>query len=217
MDDSDRQTGADSPEDDPIDSAKDFAAAMADVAPLKKGQRLVGKRGKTRQESGIAHRNRRAAALGLTDAADPNPLNLGEVPSVAPHAVLEWKKDGVQQAVFAKLRSGQYKVESDLDLHGLTVKEARSAVYAFLREAEARDQRMLLIAHGRGEKSATPARLKSYLAHWLVQLPIVIAFHSAQPQQGGTGAVYVLLKKSKRKKEETRERFGQQSDMEGEY
>ncbi|MFK7914822.1 MAG: DNA endonuclease SmrA [Pseudomonadales bacterium] len=194
----------------------DFAKAMADVAPLKHGQRRVEPAATAPAVSDIARDNRRAAALGLTDKADPNPLTLGEVPPVAPQAVLEWKKDGVQLAVFAKLRAGQYPIDDDLDLHGLTVKEARGAVYGFINRALGRDQRTLLIAHGRGEKSATPARLKSYLATWLPSLPEVIALHSALPRQGGTGAVYVMLKKSRRKKEETRELLGQKTDFEDE-
>jgi DNA-nicking Smr family endonuclease len=70
----------------------------------------------------------------------------------------------------------------------------------------------VLIAHGRGEQSATPARLKSYVAHWLGQLPEVIAYSSADARHGGTGAVLVLLRKSFEAREETRESFGQKSD-----
>ncbi len=190
----------------------DFARAMADVAPLKQVPRHPSVVQKSKLDSPLAQDNRRAAAVGLTTQVDTNPLTLGEVPSVAPLAVIEWKKAGVQQAVFNKLRNGQYRADADLDLHGLTVKEARIAVYDFLQRAQSRDFRSLLIAHGRGEKSATPARLKSYLASWLTELPQVIAYHSALPQQGGTGAVYVLLKKSKRKKEETRELHGFKGD-----
>lgn len=197
-----------------VDDEDEFARAMADVAPLKHGQRRVESGANANAVSDSARDNRRAAALGLTDQADPNPLTLGEVPAVAPRAVLEWKKDGVQLAVFAKLRAGQYAIDDSLDLHGLTVKEARSAVFGFVARASGRDQRTLLIAHGRGEKSATPARLKSYLAAWLPTLPDVIALHSALPRQGGTGAVYVMLKKSRRKKEETRELLGQKTDFE---
>ena len=72
----------------------------------------------------------------------------------------------------------------------------------------------LLIAHGRGEQSATPARLKSYVAHWLGQLPQVIAYASADRRHGGTGAVLVLVKKSAEAKEETRQAYGQKSDPE---
>ena len=114
----------------------------------------------------------------------------------------------MQNEVFAKLRAGDYAIEADLDLHGLSVKEARAAVHKLLQLAQAKGFRSALIAHGRGERSQTPARLKSYLAHWLETHQDVIAFHSAQRFHGGTGAVYVLLRKSASKKAETRERYG---------
>ncbi|MEM1229705.1 MAG: DNA endonuclease SmrA [Pseudomonadota bacterium] len=192
------------------DDASAFAAAMADVAPLRGPGRVdlaVSERERERQA--LAAEQRRAAALGLRDTVDRNPLTLGEVPPVAPRARLEWRQDGVQLAVFAKLAAGQYPIEAELDLHGRTVKEARAAVFSFLHSARERGQRAVLIAHGRGEKSETPGRLKSYLAHWLEALPEVLAFCSALQRQGGTGALYALLKKSPREKANNREQFGQ--------
>jgi DNA-nicking Smr family endonuclease len=56
--------------------------------------------------------------------------------------------------------------------------------------------RCLLITHGKGAQSNPPARIKSYVNHWLQQVENVIAFHSATPRHGGTGSVYVLLKKT---------------------
>jgi len=52
-----------------------------------------------------------------------------------------------------------------------------------------------------------PAVLKSHLVHWLPQLDDVQAFHTAQPKDGGAGALYVLLRKSERKKEKARIQF----------
>ena len=174
----------------------DFEKAMADVQPLAPSRRRANAAPPERL-SPSAEAARRAAALGETDPAASNPLTEGEVPSVEPHAVLSWKQDGVQNGVFERLRTAQYPLAGELDLHGHTVAEARERVYHFLTEQRARGHRAVLIAHGRGERSATPARLKSFLAHWLTELPMVIAFHSALPRQGGTGAVYVLLKKVK--------------------
>ena len=129
-----------------------------------------------------------------------------------PRDILEWKKDGVQHEVFRKLKSGRYPIQGSLDLHGCTVKEARIEMFKFLNVALAKGWRTLLIAHGRGELSATPARIKSRVAHWLEQIPEVIAFHSAQNRHGGTGAVYALLKKTPLKKDENRERYGRKGD-----
>jgi len=198
------------------DPDSDFLDAMSDVAPLSErhGRRVALKDEGAAAEPSAAQLERREAALGRRHSkVDPNPLMLGEVPRLNPRDVLAWKKEGVQHEVFSRLKAGRYPVEGELDLHGLTVREARSAVFRFFALAEAKHWRLLLIAHGRGEKSATPARLKSYLAHWLQQLPQVIAFHSAERHHGGTGAVYVLLKKSKQAKEAAREAYGLKSDL----
>jgi len=97
--------------------------------------------------------------------------------------------------VFKKLRQNRYNFDFHLDLHRRTVAEARKDVYQLLKNSARFNYRTLLITHGKGLKSNPPARLKSYLNHWLKQVDIVLAFHSAQPQHGGTGSVYVLLKK----------------------
>ncbi len=196
----------------------EFLDAMGDVAPLadkhKNRRNDIDDASGRGREASIAQLERREAALGNTrrPKVDPNPLTLGEVPPVAPREILEWKKDGVQHEVFARLKSGRYAVEGSLDLHRLTVKEARSEVFRFFELARGKGWRTLLIAHGRGEASPTPARIKSYVNAWLRELPEVIAFHSADRRQGGTGAVLVLLKKSARAKEETREAYGLKSD-----
>jgi DNA-nicking Smr family endonuclease len=186
-----------------------FAAAMQDVEPLSKGRQQELK---SAREITDAHLARRDAALGLNDnSVDPNFLTLGEVPLRQPLEYLEWKKDGVQRAVYDRLRRGGYDVEASLDLHRKTVKEARELVYGFLKAASAKGRRSLLIAPGKGEISKTPGRLKSYLAFWLEQHPEVIAFCSAQRQHGGVGAVYVLVRKSPASKEINREQHGLKS------
>jgi DNA-nicking Smr family endonuclease len=200
--------------DDQQDQDEDalFAEAMQDVAPLSKGRQ---QKRKSAREVTETHLTRRDAALGLNDdREDPNFLTLGEVPPRQPLEYLEWKKDGVQNAVFDRLRRGGYEVEASLDLHRKTVKEARQLVFNFLKVASAKGQRSLLMAPGKGEISPTPGRLKSYLAFWLEQHPEVIAFCSAQRKHGGVGAVYVLVRKSPESKELNREQHGQKSDDE---
>jgi len=193
----------------------DFQDAMSDVAPLpgRHSRRVDLESAEKPVEPTPAQLERREAALGnRAPKVDPNPLTLGEVPQLQPRDMLEWKKDGVQNEVFARLKSARYPIEGSLDLHRLTVKEARAEVYRFFALADAKRWRTVLIAHGRGEFSATPARLKSYLAFWLRELEQVIAFHSADRRHGGTGAVLVLLKKSAKAKEQTRESYGLKSD-----
>lgn len=190
---------------------EDFLEAMQDVKPLAKGREQTLKQ--VRDGITIAEKHRRDAAVGLKqERVDENQLTLGEVPQRGPLEYLEWKKDGVQNAVFEKLRKGGYPIEQRLDLHRKTVKEAHKEVFGFLKQASARNWRSLLIAHGKGELSRMPARLKSYVAVWLEQHDEVIAFCSAQKRHGGVGAVYVLVRKSQESKELNREEHGLKSD-----
>ena len=186
----------------------DFREAMQDVAPLKR--KRVADQATPRAGPTAGQLRRRDGAEGKTDTptVDPNYLTLGEVPPVDPHQILEWKKDGVQRQVFARLKQGRYELQGELDLHRHTVREARKAVFEFVARAQARDWRAVRITHGRGIQSPTPARLKSYVNAWLRSMPEIIAFHSALKNQGGTGSLYVLLRKSPRQKELNREVHG---------
>ncbi len=180
-----------------------FAEEMAGVTPLPADGRALP-RGQPGEPTPAQLARRRAAEAR---AGDLNPLTLGEVRPVAPFDELAWKKDGVQEGVYRKLRLGRYPLQATLDLHRMTVREARDALYAFVLEAVALDLRTVLITHGRGDRSATPARIKSYVARWLEDLPEVLAFHSAQRQHGGYGATYALLRKSPEKRMDNKERF----------
>jgi len=185
-----------------------FRAAMTDVARLNTVSRPV----KPRAEPTLSQRARREGAESTKQAnVDPNYLTLGEVKQLAPHELVSWKKDGVQEGVFKKLRLGQYPLEGRLDLHRKTVKEARAELFDFTRLALAKGWRCVLVNHGRGERSPTPARIKSYTIAWLAQIPEVLAYHHPERRHGGAGAVYVLLRKSAALREENRERHGQKS------
>jgi len=189
-----------------------FRAAMSDVEPLEQ-KRVSHERGPA--EATPAQLERREAASGNRPqdrATDPNYLTLGEVERLHPRDTLAWKKDGVQEEVFRKLRAGKYPIEARLDLHRLTVRESRAELFRFIGLAHAKGWRTVLVSHGRGERSPTPARIKSYVAHWLRQMPEIIAFHSAIQSQGGTGAVYVMVRKSDAARELARERHGLKSE-----
>jgi DNA-nicking Smr family endonuclease len=192
-----------------VDDDEDlFRAAVTGVAPLK----VPSKPAKPRAEPTLSQRTRREnAEVDKQPSIDPNYLTLGEVKQLAPHELVSWKKDGVQEGVFKKLRLGQYPLEGRLDLHRKTVKEARVELFDFVRMALAKGWRCVLVNHGRGERSPTPARIKSYTIAWLAQIPEVLAYHHPERRHGGAGAVYVLLRKSAEKREENRERHGQKS------
>lgn len=185
-----------------MDDFSEFKDAMGDVTPLKVEAKI---RLKKHQKDTLTIAQRRKAAT-IDPQADTNHLSDNFVDMVKPYDIISYKKDGVQEGVYRKFRLGKYELDARLDLHRRTVEQARSEVFRFIEDAMKYDLRTLIILHGKGEKEAVPALLKSWTNKWLREFDDVIAFHSAQPQHGGTGAVYVMLRKSERKKQETREK-----------
>jgi DNA-nicking Smr family endonuclease len=105
---------------------------------------------------------------------------------------------GFDKRVLRRLRSGDFAVQAHLDLHGMRREEARQKVAEFIVKAHVEGKRCVLIVHGRGlgSKDNIPV-LKEKLQAWLTRGAIgrhVLAFTSARPWDGGTGAVYVLLR-----------------------
>lgn len=89
-------------------------------------------------------------------------------------------------------------IEYELDLHGYNVVEAKSAIYEFFDECKKQHVRYVHIIHGKGYRSEQKIPvLKTHVAYWLPQHGDVLAFSSALPKDGGTGALYVLLKSYK--------------------
>ena len=188
-----------------------FRDAMDGVAPLKEGERKTAPKFRPNPTAGQLRRRKDAVADG-SEKSDRNQLTLGEIDRVKPFDVLAWKKDGEQPRVFRHLAGGKYPIEATLDLHHRTLKQACDDVFRFISLSSVHGFRSVVITHGRGDRSADPAKLKSYVAHWLVQLPDVIGFHSAPRRFGGTGSTFVLIRKPPSKKEENRERHGLKSD-----
>lgn len=124
---------------------------------------------------------------GLSDtAALLNPLGA--------EAFLEFARNGVQLKQMKKLKQGLIPWQAAVDLHGCTLDEAREAVGQLVSEARRDGLQVVKIVHGKGVQSGNPL-LKTCVNGWLRQLSGVLAFVSAQARDGGTGAVYVLLKR----------------------
>ena len=186
----------------PVSDEDLFAEEMAGVTPLDREARvrLVKERLSEDQQ-----RERRQAAEREELAVNPL-IDEGVAPLDAWY-VLEFKRPGIQNGVYRKLRLGRYQVDARLDLHRLLVKQAKEEVFSFIAEAERLGLRTVLIVHGKGQSKAQgeqTAVLKGYVNHWLKELDAVQAFHSAQPQHGGTGAIYVLLRKNAEQKRANR-------------
>ncbi len=180
----------------------DFLSAMGDVRPIAVEKREVLK--KPSLDKATISLRRQSAEANLASQVDP--LADGEVVQLDPRAILEYRKPGVQHGVYKSLRMGKYQIDARLDLHRLSIEQARQQVYQFIRDCLSNDIRCALITHGKGEGRKNPAVIKSHLAHWLPQIEEVLAFHSSQPQHGGAGACYILLKKSEKKRKENLEK-----------
>ncbi len=120
-----------------------------------------------------------------------------EVADVETGEELLYARAGLQQRTVKKLRRGQYVLGAELDLHGMSVAQARAAVAQFLYTCRQRRVQCARIIHGKGRGSRHRAPvLKGKIGHWLRQRDEVLAYCSARNCDGGTGALYVLLKRN---------------------
>ncbi len=187
-----------------------FRQAFSGVKPLKKSDRVSLKKSSSMTPQQRESRRANAASSAPADPVAAVPVVSDDyVERVAPGDIVSFKRPGIQDAVFKKLRLGKYTPEGRLDLHRKTVERARREVFQFIADGMRYDMRCLLVVHGKGEGNLKEqAILKSHVAKWLKEIPEVMAYHSAGQRHGGTGAVYVMLRKSERAKELTRERLG---------
>jgi len=124
----------------------------------------------------------------VSDYFEPAELETGEE--------LYYCREGIQNGVLRKLRRGQFRVQGILDLHGMTVATARCELSAFLQESRRDNMTCVRIIHGKGNRSRHKGPvLKEKVNLWLRQRDEVLAFCSARSVDGGTGAVYVLLRR----------------------
>ena len=121
--------------------------------------------------------------------------NTGEC-ELSAESVLSYGKNNVAFRQFMQLKQGLLKIEHRIDLHGLTIEQARDKLWQSVMFACQNQLRLVLIIHGKGGYDGGPSLLKSHVNHWLKQMPEVLAYHSAARQHGGLGAVYVLLKRN---------------------
>lgn len=169
------------------DEAKLFREHVRGTRPVAQ-DRITPHRAKRKPVPEQSRRDAAAALERLLDDYDPAEIETGEE--------LLFFRPGLQHTVIRKLRRGQYAVEAELDLHGCTVPEARAALDKFLRSARAVGKRCVRVIHGKGKSSEGKMPvLKGKVNVWLRRRNEVMAFCSAVPRDGGTGAVYVLLRR----------------------
>ena len=164
-----------------------FREATRDVKPLRHGARVTGAAPAPRARARFSRAERPQVLEEIPlGAADERELAAGDASLFA--------RAGVAASSLRKLRRGQYRVQAELDLHGLTVAEAQLQLREFLIASLQRNVRCLRIVHGKGLRSGAKGPvLRQLVNRALRRSAAVLAFASARQVDGGTGAVYVLL------------------------
>jgi len=173
-------------EEQPDDAAL-FRLAMRGVQPLKTRARSAPARRTARPRARFARAERAAV---LRESLGPGT----DLYEVQPGDELLFRRPGVPDSVVRSLRRGLYRVEAETDLHGLNASDATAHLGQFLRAARARGLRCVRVIHGKGLRSGTRGPvLKNTVNALLRRADAVLAFASARPADGGTGATLVLL------------------------
>lgn len=165
-----------------------FRDAVADVRPLVSEERITPvKKQPTPRRRHPEENEKQFDSEMLSDPADLRDVEIGDE--------LFFARSGIQHKVQKKLRRGEFTIEDELDLHGYTAAEAKVAINEFIEHCKHQHKRCIRIIHGKGYRSQEKIPvLKTYVAYWLPQHKDVLAFASARQNDGGTGAIYVLLK-----------------------
>ncbi len=180
----------------PADEAAAFRLAMGGITPIRSDR--VARPGQALAPSDEQMR-RRAWATGKP----------GDAPAAAPAAAPEvsdeyvarlltddgqaFVRTGMAPDTLRKLRRGFWSVKADLDLHGMTLEQARPALAAFLQQASQQGVRCVRVIHGQGHNSPGEPVLRDKVTRWLVQHAVVLAFAQGKQADGGAGSVRVLL------------------------
>jgi DNA-nicking Smr family endonuclease len=165
-----------------------FQEAVAGARPVQHRRADLGRRPPPARANFRRSDEAEVLRESLRTGADELELETGDE--------LSFRRPGVPASVFTQLRRGRYAVKSELDLHGLTGAEARLELRAFLAECLDARLQCVRIIHGKGLRSGPRGPvLKASVNRWLRQWDEVLAFVSAPVRDGGTGAIYVLLRR----------------------
>jgi DNA-nicking Smr family endonuclease len=164
-----------------------FREALRGVKPLAAPTRVAGEPAKPRARARFARADRQQVLEELLQGSADEPDLVAADPS-------QFARPGVPAATLRKLRRGQFRVQAELDLHGLTQVQARVQLREFLSAALQQNARCVRIVHGKGLRSGPNGPVLRQLVNSVLRrTAAVLAFSSARQVDGGTGAVYVLL------------------------
>lgn len=175
-----------------------FRQAMLDVKPLKNKPDKVNLAANKEQPNSkvilkkVRNKRRQESMTQMTEMQKSQTI---DAETVGAFEAIFYSQSGVRSQELSKLQKGQFHVEAELDLHGLTQPEAELEIDAFIALNYSRQARYLRIIHGKGYNSDdTKPILKNLTNQMLRQFSEVIAFTTAAAKDGGTGAVNILLK-----------------------
>lgn len=171
-----------------LDDKTLFRAAMRDVAPLAASDKTILK---PLKPAPIPRQKNTSEQFSDTDIVS------GAFFTLEIDAGGEWSflRPGVSRQTLRRLKRGYWHIQDSLDLHGFTQEIAKRQLAFFLNSAQKRNFRCIQVIHGKGlcSKDRIPV-LKNSIGNWLAQHQNVLAFCHARPEEGGSGAVLVLLK-----------------------
>lgn len=165
-----------------------FREAMRGVRPLSTPERA---RPAHRKPPARARHTRAERAAVLRESLAPPAADL----DIQPGESMQFRQPGVPETVLRRLRRGDYRIDAEIDLHGMRLAEARERLRQFLLAALARRLQCLRIVHGKGLRSGQRGPVIKNAVHSLLRRSEpVLAFTSAAMRDGGTGATLVLLR-----------------------
>lgn len=169
-----------------------FRAAMRGVRPLATPPRASP----TRRSPPPRARQTRAERTAVLRESLATPA--AEL-DIQPGDSMQYRQAGVPETVLRRLRRREYRIEAEIDLHGMRLAEARVRLREFLLASLARRLQCLRIVHGKGLRSGQRGPVIKNAVHSLLRRTgPVLAFTSAALRDGGTGATLVLLRAAPR-------------------
>lgn len=163
---------------------------MSGAKPIKTEKR-VAPAGKKPKPKALFSRADETAALRESLDADVDEIEAGS------GEALRFHRQSVGRRTMRKLARGKYAVQAEIDLHGMTVEEARPRLADFIEYNARSGKSCVRVVHGKGLGSGQRGPvLKSSVNRWLRRWDYVLAFVSTRQVDGGTGAIYVLLSDS---------------------
>jgi DNA-nicking Smr family endonuclease len=168
----------------------DFRQAMRGIRPLRSEVRAPESRPKPKPKARFSRADeRQVLAESLEDDIDTIEHGYG--------AALRFHRQHVGKRTMRKLQRGGYSVQAEIDLHGMTVDEARPRLADFINYSASQGKYCVRVVHGKGLGSGDRGPvLKNAVNRWLRKWDCVLAFVSTRQVDGGTGAVYVLLQRT---------------------